>query len=130
MAADARLKLELRLIPTEGEPNAALFDDLIRIIQRGIVTAPKDVPHVIASEEFQLPTGKSQNHLEANIKHRIEQASADSRKAVEKQQDDEAKRADESLEVARQGVAAVQRAIIRGVVVQVFDDTPPAADVR
>jgi hypothetical protein len=128
MVEDAKLKLELRLVPIAGEPNAAVFDDLIRLIQQGIVTAPKDVPQVHTTGEFQLPTDNSQNDLEAKIKHSIEQASADSRAAVEKrvelaaQPDGEAKLAAESLEAAQGVVAAVQRAIIRGVVVQVPDD--------
>jgi hypothetical protein len=127
MVEDAKLKLELRLIPAEGKPNPALFDDLIRLIQQGIVTAPKDVPQVNTSVEFHPPTDNSQNDLEAKIKHRIEQASADSRAAFEKRAeialrpDAEAKLATECLETAQQVVAAVQRAIIRGVTVRVAE---------
>jgi hypothetical protein len=130
MAEDAKLKLELQLVPTEGEPNAALFDDLIRLIRQGIVTAPKDVTQVNISGEFHTPLDNSQNDLEAKIKHRIEQASADSRAEVEKraaiaaQPDGEVKLAAEALEAAQGVVSAVQRAIIRGVAVQVPDVNP------
>jgi hypothetical protein len=128
MAEDARLKLELRLVPAEGEPNAALFDDLIRLIKQGIITAPKGVTQVNSSGEFHTPTNNSMNDLEAKIKHRIEQASADSRSIVEKraelvaQPDGEAKLAAESLEAAQGVISAVQRAIIRGVAVHIVDE--------
>lgn len=129
MAEDARLKLELRLVPTDGQPpNAALFDDLIRLIRQGIVTAPIGVPQVNTSGEFHTPPDNSQNNLEAKVKHRIEQASADSRVAFEKrkelasQPDREAKLAAEALEAAQRVVSAVQRAMIRGIAVQLPDE--------
>ncbi len=133
MSDDAKLKLDLRLVPAEGEPDAALLDDLIRLIRQGIVTAPKDVPQANTAGEFHPPADNSQNALETKIKHRIEQASKASeaevakRAEVAKQPDGEAKLAAESLEAARGVVAAVQRAIIRGVAVHVPNPEPNPA---
>jgi hypothetical protein len=128
MAEDARLNLKLRLVPSRGEPDAALFDDLVRLIKEGILIAPKDVPQVNATGDFHLPNDQSQAKLETGIRHRIDQASAASQSLVEKrkevlaQPDGEAKLATESLEAAQGVVSAVQRAIIRGIVVQVDKD--------
>jgi hypothetical protein len=124
---DAKQKLDIRLVPAEGEPDAVLLDDLVRLIKQGIVTAPKDVPQVSAAGEFVAPTDNSQNALETRIKHRIEQASNASeadvakRAEVAKQPDGEQKLAEESLVAAQNVVAAVQRAIIRGIAVNVPD---------
>jgi hypothetical protein len=135
MAEDARVKLELRFVPTDGQPpNAPLFDDLIRLIRQGIVTVPIGVPQVNVSGEYLPPTDKSQAKLETGIKHRIEQTSADSwmvfekRKEIAAQPDGEAKLAAESLEAAQQVVSAVQRAIIRGIVVQIPEDNQHSND--
>jgi hypothetical protein len=128
MAEDAKLKLELRLVPTEGEPNAALFDDLIRLIQQGILTAPQGITQIETSGEFLPPTDKSLGKLETGIKSRIDQNCTASQSLVEKrkeiagQLDGEAKLATESLEAAQVVVSAVRRAIIRGIAVQVSDD--------
>src|ERR1700722_4850685 len=125
MTEDAKLKLELRVIPTTGEPDAAVFDDLIRLIQQGILTAPKGVTQVSNSGEFIPPADKSQSKLETVIRHRIEQTSAESRTAFEKRKEietrpeSEAKMVTESLEAAQGVVSAVQRAMIRGIAVQV-----------
>ncbi len=128
MSEDATRKLDIRLVPAEGEPDAALLDDLVRLIKQGIVTAPKQAPQVITTGEFTAPADNSQNALETKIKHRIEQASvaseADVAKRAEmaKQPDGEAKLAEEALAAAQGVVAAVQRAIIRGVAVRVPED--------
>jgi hypothetical protein len=128
MTENAKLKLELRLVPTEGEANAALFDDMIRLIKQGIVTAPEGVPQMNTSGEFHPSTDNSQEKLATKIRHRIDQATESSRAAVEKrkevavQPDGEEKLAAESLEAAEGLISAVQRAIIRGVAVQVADD--------
>jgi hypothetical protein len=117
----AKLQLDVRLVPAEGTPDPVLLDDLVRLIQQGIVTASKDLPGIDSSGEFQSPPDNSQNDLEAKVRHDVEQASRDSQSAIEKraatakQPDGEAGLAEESLEAARQVVAAVQRAMIRGV---------------
>lgn len=127
MAEDAKLKLDVRLVPAEGEPDPALLDDLIRLIKQAVVTAPPQAPQVSTTGEFYVADDNSQNALETKIKHRIEQASADSQAEVQKraelakQPDGEAKLATEALEAARNVVSAVQRTIIRGVEVRVSD---------
>src|SRR4051812_3796664 len=121
MSEEATRKLDIRLVPAEGEPNAALFDDLVRLIKQGVVTAPKQAPQVRTTGQFVAPQDNSQNALETKIKHRIEQASraseADVAKRAEtaKQPDGEAKLAEESLAAAQNVVAAVQRALLRGI---------------
>ena len=128
MPEDATRKLDIRLVPAEGEPDAALLDDLIRLIKEGVVTAPKQAPQVSTAGEFVVPPDNSQNALETRIKHRIEQASnaseADVAKRAEtaKQPDGDAKLAEEALAAALNVVAAVQRAVIRGVAVRVPED--------
>jgi hypothetical protein len=125
MSEDAKRKLDLRLVPAEGEPDAGLLDDLVRLIKQGIVTAPKDVLQVSTAGEFVAPPDNSQNALESKINHRIEQASEASKADVAKraevavQPDGEHKLADEALAAAQNVVAAVQRAITRGIAVQV-----------
>ncbi len=129
MPEDAKQKLDIRLVPAEGEPNMALLDDLVRLIKQGIVTAPKQAPQVNDTGTFITPADNSQNALETRIKHRIEQASnaseADVAKRTEiaKQPDGDAKLAEEALAAAQNVVAAVQRAILRGIAVRVPDET-------
>jgi len=133
MAEEAKLKLDVRLVPTEGEPDPALFDDLVRLIKQGIATAPKDVPQVTTAGEFHTPPDNSQNAIETRIKHRIEQASkaseADVTKRAEtaKLPDGEHKLAEESLAAAQNAVAAVQRAIIRGITIRVPEMDRPTS---
>jgi len=129
MADDARLKLDLRLVPITGTPDPVIFDDIIRLIQQGIVTAPKEAPQITDAPKFQPPEeGNAEARaLISNIRTRIEKASAESQAAVDKraaiaatpnseqQLTDEARRAGEYV------VAAVQRAILRGVKVRVPD---------
>lgn len=127
MSEDAKLKLDLRLVPAEGQPDAALLDDLVRLIRQGIITAPPGVTLPITGGEFSKPSGddNSQNDLEAKVKHDVEQASNASQGAVEKraeiaaQPDGDAKLSAEALEAAQAVVAAVQRAMIRGIAVAV-----------
>lgn len=125
MPEDAKRKLDIRLVPAEGQPDPALLDDLVRLIEQGVLTAPKQAPQVSTAGEFVAPPDNSQNALETKIKHRIEQASnaseADVAKRAEiaKQPDGEAKLAEEALAAAQGVVAAVQRAIIRGVTIRV-----------
>jgi hypothetical protein len=128
MPEDAKQKLDIRLVPAEGEPDAALLDDLVRLIKQGVVTAPKDVPQVSTAGKFVAPADKSQIALETRIKHRIEQASQTSEADVKKraeiaaQPDGEQKLAEQSLAAAQNVVAAVQRAIIRGVALHVPEE--------
>lgn len=130
MPENARIKLDLRLVPAEGEPDPALLDDLVRLVRQGIVTAPKDIPQVSTAGEFHPPADNSQNDLEAKITHRIEQASQASQAAVAKraeiaaQPDGEDQLAAEVLDAAREVVAAVQRAMIRGIAVRVPEILP------
>ncbi|QJW94290.1 hypothetical protein [Frigoriglobus tundricola] len=127
MSEDAKQKLDLRLVPAEGEPDIALLDDLVRLIKQGVVTAPKQAPQVNTTGEFAAAPDHSQNALETRIKHRIEQASnaseADVAKRAEiaKQPDGDARLAEEALAAAQNVVAAVQRAILRGIAVRVPD---------
>ncbi len=127
MAEDAKLKLEVRLVPAEGEPNAALFDDLVRLIRQGAATVSNQAPPVSTAGEFVAPADKSQNELEAKVRSRIEQASAASqadvakRAEVAQQPDGESKLADEALEAAANVVAAVYRLLHHGVAVRVPD---------
>ena len=134
MPEDARLKLDVRLVPAEGKPDPALLDDLVRLIWQGTVTAPPQTPRVSTADEFHTPPDNSRVALETKIKHRIAQASVESQAAVAKraetakQPDGKQKLADESLAAAQNVVAAVQRAIIRGIAVRVSDsDTSPAS---
>lgn len=133
MPEDAKLKLDVRLVPTEGEPDSALLDDLVRLIKQGIVTVPLQAPQVGTAGEFHTPSDNSQIALETRIKHRIAQASVESqadvakRAETAKQPDGEQKIADEALAAAQNVVAAVQRAIIRGIAVRVPDSELPSA---
>lgn len=128
MPEDAKQKLDLRLVPAEGQPDAALLDDLVRLIKQGVATAPKDAPQVGTAGEFVAPADNSQNALEAKIRYRIDEASKASeadvakRAEIAKQPDGEQKLAEESLAAAQNVVAAVQRAIIRGIAIRVPDD--------
>ena len=128
MPEDAKQRLDIRLVPAEGEPDAALLDDLVRLIKQGVLTAPKQAPQVSTAGEFTAPPGNSQNALETKIKHRIEQTSNASEAEVAKRAetaklpDGEAKLAEESLAAAQGVVAAVQRAILRGITVRVPGD--------
>ena len=123
MPEEATRKLDIRLVPAEGAPDAALLDDLVRLIKQGVVTAPKQAPQVSTTGEFVTPPDNSQNALETKIKHRIAQASVASEADVAKRAetaklpDGEAKLAEESLAAAQNVVAAVQRAVLRGIVV-------------
>jgi hypothetical protein len=125
MPEDVKQKLDIRLVPAEGEPDATLLDDLVQLIKQGIVTAPEQAPQVNTTGEFVVPPDHSQNALESKIKHRIEQASEASkvdvakRAEIAKQPDGEQKLAEEALAAAQNVVAAVQRAIIRGIAIQV-----------
>ncbi|MCE9567597.1 MAG: hypothetical protein K8U57_36820 [Planctomycetes bacterium] len=134
MTEDAKLKLNLRLVPADGTPaDPTLLDDLIRLIRQGVVTSPPAVTQANTGGQFRKPPvdDNSQNDLEAKVRHDIEQASEASQVAVQKraetakQPDGEAKLAAEALEAAREVVAAVQRAIIRGVTVSMPDDVKP-----
>jgi hypothetical protein len=124
---DAKQKLDIRLVPAEGEPDAALLDDLVRLIKQGVFTAPKQAPQVSTAGAFVAPADNSQSALENKITSRIDQASRTSeadvakRAEIAKQPDGEQKLAEESLAAAQNVVAAVQRAIIRGIAVNVPD---------
>lgn len=131
MAELASLKLSLRLTPAEGEPDAALLDDLIRLVKQAVATPPVPVTDPPAGE-VHPPTGEAQKalaSLESKIKHRIEQASAESRRQVEQraalvqQPDGEQKARDMALAAAQQVVSAVHRAMLRGVIVSTPEPT-------
>ncbi|AWM42011.1 hypothetical protein GobsT_68470 [Gemmata obscuriglobus] len=129
MAEDAKQKFELRLVPAEGRPDPVVFDDLVKLIRQGIATAPKQAPQISTAGEFSAPSDGSQNALETQVRHRIEQVSnlsvADVAKRAEiaKQPDGEVQLADEALAAAQEVVAAVQRMLLRGIAVQVPPDT-------
>lgn len=138
MADDPARKLELRLVPADGAPpDAQVFDDLVRLIRQGIATAPKQYPQISNGSGFRPPTDEEKRDLsavEAQIKHRIDDASkaseADVAKRAEtaKLPDADQRLADEALAAAQLVVAAVQRALIQGVKVTAPDpDSPPDA---
>ena len=122
MSDEAQIQLTLRLTPADDKPaDPFVFDDIVRLIRQAIATAPKQVPTVMApSEGFRKPTGEDEQHirgLETRIEHRIEQASAASQAAVEKRLE-VGNDPDQSLEAAQQVVSAVQRALLRSVVLR------------
>lgn len=131
MTEPATMKLELRLAPTAGEPNAEVLDDLVKLIRQAVATAPPDSPDASTEDGFRSPEPdeqKSLRGLESRIKHRIEQAVGTSekligqREAVTAQPDATAKLADEAVHAANAVVAAVQRAKLRGVIVTTPSD--------
>jgi hypothetical protein len=131
MAELASQKLQMRLTPAEGEPDAALLDDVIRLVKQAVATPPATVS-AAATGEFYPPTDeerKSLTGLESKIKHRIEQASAESRALVTQraellqQPDGEQKAREAALIAAQQVVSAVHRAMLRGVVVNTPEPT-------
>ena len=134
MADQAELRLSLRLVPVNGFPNAVVFDDIVRLIRQGVATAPSEARRVEGGA-FRTPVESEHreqglHNLESQVKHRIEQASANSESAVEQrkqlaqQPDGQQKLAEQSLLAAEQLVAAVQRAMLRGIAVRVPDDEP------
>ncbi len=127
MPEEAKQKLDIRLVAAEGEPNAALLEDLVRLIRQGVVTAPTQAPQVDTAGKFVTPADSSQNALEAKIRYRIDEASKASeadvakRAEIAKKPDSDTKLAEEALAAAQNVVAAVQRAILRGIAVRVPD---------
>jgi hypothetical protein len=126
MAEPATMKLELRLTPSSGEPNAEVLDDLVKLVRQAVVTAPPDSLKIQTEGEFVPPEGeqeKSLRGLESRIKYRIEQAAGASQMLIEQreatsgQPDGAAKLAAEATFAAQAVVAAVQRARLRGVAV-------------
>jgi hypothetical protein len=128
----AILKLTCRLVPADDRPaDPVVFDDIVRLINQAIATAAKDWPRVSEpAAGFQEPRDDEKRGLrsfESKIESRIQESSAASQAAIEKRaqtairSDGPRVLADESLETARQVVAAVQRAILRRVVVRVID---------
>lgn len=133
MPDDASLKLDLRLVPADDRPaDPAVLDDIVRLIRQAVATTPRDAPAVGEPVGgFREPTAEETRNLrglESKIKHRVEQASRESQAAAEKraetaaQPDAGQKLAEESLRAAERLVAAVRRAILRGVAVRVPDD--------
>ena len=126
MPEDAKQKLDVRLVPAEGEPDAALLDDLVRLVKQGALTAPPQAERASTAGTFIAPPERTA--LENKIISSIDQASRASeadvakRAEVAKQPDGEAKLAEEALAAAQGVVAAVQRAVIRGVTVRVPED--------
>jgi hypothetical protein len=127
---DAKLRLDLRLVPADDRPaDPVVLDDIVRLIRQAVVTAPEEAPKVTEpAEGFRQPSAdenRDLRSLESRIKNRIEQASAESQAVIEKraetakQPDGEPRLKDEALRAAEQVVSAVQRAILRGVAVRV-----------
>ncbi|MDB5311752.1 MAG: hypothetical protein JWO38_5954 [Gemmataceae bacterium] len=130
MADDPKLKLELRPGPADGPPDPAVLDDILKLVRQGVVTTSKQARQVSAGGGFHPLNDGEMRELRAlttTIEHRIEQASAASQMAVEKhaetakQPDARQQLAAESLAGAEAVVAAVQRAILRGVAVRIPD---------
>ena len=138
MADDPDRMLEYRVVPADAPPDHQVIDDLIRLVRQGITTASDQYPQVPDGSGLRKPCPDEQRDLtpvEAKIKHRIEQASQDSQAAVAErvklaaQPDADQKLADEARKAAELVVSAVQRALLRGVRVQVPADPPrPTAD--
>ena len=133
MADDPDRRLDYRLVPADGPADSQVLDDLIRLVRQGIATAPKDAPKVGDGAGFRPPEADERRDLggvEAKIKHRIEQANWDSQTAVEQraelvaQPDADEKLASEARRAAELVVAAVQRALLRGVRVEVPGEPP------
>jgi hypothetical protein len=125
-------KFEIRLAPTEGEADPVLIDDILRLIRQAIATASPQVEVPAMNGEFTKPDEEEQQslrQLDSSIKHRIEQASAESRTLVEAraakaaQPVSEAEIAEESIDAAANLVSAVQRAMIRGLRITVPDSS-------
>lgn len=130
MSDHAGRQLDVTLVPAEGAPDAQVLDDLIRLIHQGVATMPKDVPRVADGPGFRKPSDEEARDtagLEAQIKHRIEQESQNSQSAAERrnalaaQPGSEPQLADEAIAAAQAVVAAVQRALIRGIDVRIPD---------
>lgn len=128
MSMVAIQKLTMRLVPSEGDPDAQVFDDLIRLVRQAVVTAPPQVGVPTATGEFRKAEHSEQSavvEFDSKVKHRIEQASAASRPLVEARADkvahpeSESQLAEEALEAASSVITAVQRAMIRGLRVSV-----------
>ena len=133
MSQEADRKLFLQLVAAELPPDSVVLDDLIRLIRQALITAPVNSPQLAVPLSFRKPDlDEKREHasLEATIKHRIEQASEHSRPMVEaraqlaSQPDSADKLAEQSRKAAERVIAAVQRAILRGVKVTIPDDPP------
>jgi hypothetical protein len=127
MTHDPDRRLELRLVSAERPADPQVLDDLIRLIRQGLATAPRQVPQVSDGTWFRRPTEEERKDLvehESRIKHRIEQE-PDSHDTLAKrseltaQPDHEQKLAEETRRAAEYVVAAVQRALNRGVAVRI-----------
>jgi hypothetical protein len=136
VAGDPDRKLEYRVVPADAPPDHQVLDDLIRLVRQGIATASDKYPQVSDGSGFRTPDPGDQRDLgsvEAKVKHRIEQASQESQAAVAERAklaarpDSDQKLADEARKAAELVVSAVQRALLRGVRVQVPPDPPPPA---
>jgi len=134
VADDPDRKLEYRLVPADAPPDHQVLDDLIRLVRQGIATASDKYPQVSEGSGFVEPTDRPDlGQMKIEIIRRIDQASSESRAAVAErakvaaQPDADQKLAEEARKAAELVVAAVQRALIRGVRVRVPDDPPPLA---
>lgn len=106
-------KIELRFGPENGQPNAAILDDIIRLIKQAVATMPADAPHVATTGTFRKPDAADApdlHRVETNVRERIERASEASRATAEKRAET-GDQPDESLKAARRVVSAVQSVI-------------------
>ncbi len=130
MAIESAVGLSLHLTPSEGEPDAQLLDDLIRLVKQAIATTPSATTSIPALQTANDVERRELRGLESKIKHRIEQASAASRVLVEQraalaqQPDAEAQLAEDSRAKAQRVVAAVRNALMKGIVVKIPDTAP------
>jgi hypothetical protein len=131
---DPAQKLDLRLIPADGgKPDYQVFDDIARLIRQAHATAPPQAPRIGPSRGFRTPGGAEAEEaakLVSQVQHDIEQASLKSQADVAKwaelaQQPDAADQlANESRLAAEQLVAAIGRALLRGIAVRTPDPEP------
>lgn len=124
MAEPATMKLEFRLAPSSGEPNAEVLDDLVKLVRQAVATAPPDSPEIRVDAEFRPAEGEERNLV--RIIGQIDLAAAavspkliDQREATSSQPNGAEKLATEATRAAEAVVAAVQRARLRGVIVTV-----------
>ncbi len=134
MTHDPAQILELRLVPADGaKPDYQVFDDIVRLIRQAHATASPQVPRVGSGKGFRKPEGAEADEtakLVSQVQHDIEEASLKSQADVAKRAETAARPdaadalATEARTAAEQLIAAIDRALMRGVSIR-----PPDAEV-
>lgn len=128
MTHDPAAKLELRLVPADGQkPDYQVFDDIARLIRQAHATAHPAAPRIGNGTGFRAPDGDATEEaakLVSQVQHDIEDASLKSQADVAKRAEVAArpdaaeKLADEAREAAELLVSAIGRALHRGIAVR------------